>query len=530
MAFRGEIATLPIGLDGFNGSKNASKLSPGNFAATEGVDLDGEVLVKDGGAIKLNAVALGSPSKVAAGLSWSPTPSTPNDVVFLGNGQLRKDTGAGTFATLLATLSAPSLFPPYLMPCGGEAVGSPRRLFIFSESNQVQVINGTGNTAAAISGPPADWAASFPIFGVQHSNRVFGGGNANDPHRLYYSTTANHQDFVGAGSGTLAIFPGEGDQIVGGISFRGLLVLFKYPQGVYLVDTRDPTVANWRVDRLNKAVGAASPWCIIQISNDILILDPYGNFHLMSSVNDFSDVSTSDISRRQNIGPFMRANVGLLNMRKAMGAWYAIKSKAWFMVPLVGSPDNNLRMMVDFNDAQKGARFYLSRRDIGDALWMRPDSSGVQRPTLGDNAGFVWLMDQEAQDKAGLAYDMIFETAEDDFSHVDPQLGPRTKNGQFVEITSDLVANVSITMTPIWDGFIGTPFIFNLGQIGNVLDSFILDTDILSASGTVTSQHRLEGQGRRLKLIVQNSAVDEEVRISEVRVGITPADERLRTV
>jgi hypothetical protein len=526
MAFRGLIATLPVGQTGFNGSKNASMLGPGDLSYTEGVDIDGAVLIKDGGADKLNAVALGA--GVMSGANWYPAPGNPNDLVFLTNGQIRKDVGAGTFPTLLASVGVPTLFPPFFVPGGGEASGQARKMFIFNEAAQVQVIIGTANTAAAISTPPADWAASFPIFGVQHANRMWAGGNANDPHRIYFSQVTDHQIYTGAGAGSLSVFPGEGEQLVGGISFRGLLVLFKYPRGVYVVDSRDPDVVNWRVDRLNNAIGAASPFCIVQISNDILLLDSTGHFHLMSSVNDFSDVSASDISHKQNIGVFMRANVSLIKMRRAMGAWYGNKSKAWFMVPLTGSTHNNLRIIVDFNDAKAGARFYLSRRDVGDALWMRPDTLGTAKPMLGDDAGFVWLMDEEERNKDGVAYTMLMETSENDFSAVDPQLGPRTKNGQYIEVTSDLIRNSTLTVTPVWDGLAQDPIYLTLGSPAAALGSFVLDADVLSASGSVTAAHRLEGQGRRLKLIIENIELDDEVRLSEVNVGFEPGDERLK--
>jgi hypothetical protein len=529
VAYRGLIATIPVGLQGFNGSKNASKLGPGNFGYVEGVDVDGGVLVKDGGAAKLNATTLGA-FKVMAGINWSPAPGNDNDVVFLSNGTLKKDTGAGTFATTLESgLGVPTVFPPFFVRAGGEVVGSTRKLFMFNEAAQVRVISGTAATSAAISTPPADWASSFPICGAQHANRLWGAGNANDPHRLYYSNPANHQDFTTAlVTGTLAVYPGEGEQIVGMISFRGLLVVFKYPTGIYLVDTRDPTIANWRVDKLNTAIGACSPWCIVQISNDVLVLDSAGNFHTMSAVTDFSDIATSDVSRAENIGPFMRANVGLTNMRKAMGLWYAAKTKAWFMVPLAGSADNNLRIMVDFNDAQAGARFYLYRRDIGCSLWTRPDSLFVRRPTLGDNAGFVWLMDQDARDKAGAAYLMYMETSETDFSFVDPQLAPHTKNGQYIEIVADLVRNSKLNVVPVWDGAIGDPIIMEFGSTAAALGSFVLDVDALSASGIVIATARLPGQGRRLKLIISNEELDDEVRMSEIRVGFTVGDERLQ--
>jgi len=529
MAYRGIVATLPVGLTGFNGSRNASKLAPGDFSFCEGTDVDGQVLIKDGGATKLNSSALGAPSKVLAGTNWSPSVGSDHDIVVLGNGQIRKDTGAGTWPTLLNTISAPSVFPPFFVRAGGESLGSTRKLFIFTESAQVQMLSGTNNTCAAITTPPADWASSFPIGGVQHANRLWGFGNGSDPHRIYYSTTGNHQDFTGSGSGTFSVYPGEGEQIVAALSFRGLLIVAKYPNGLYVIDTRDPDFTLWRVDKLNSAVGACSPWCMLQISNDILLLDNGGNFHIMSAVTDFSDISTSDVGRAQNLGPFMRANVSLTAMRKAMGMWYAAKSKAWFMVPLLGSVDNNLRIVIDFNDATAGPRFYLSRRDIACSLWSRPDVSKVRRPTTGDDVGFVRTMDTETRNKDGALYRMEFDTAEMDFSSVDPQLSGHVKNGQYLEITADLVRNTMIQVTPTWDGFIGTPFFVIVGSLGAALDNFVLDTDALSASGTVTTHDRLVGSGRRLKLSMLNTVLDDEVRISEIRVGFTVSDERIRS-
>ena len=527
MGFRGLIATLPTGLQGFNGSRNPSKLGPGNFSACEGVDIDGGVLIKDGGAEKVNASALSA--GIMAGINWSASPGVNYDVVFLEDGDVLRDDGTGTFATTLAAaLDVPTLFNPFFVVAGGEAVGEPRKLFMFSESNQVQVVEGTGATFAAIADPPADWSASFPICGCLHENRLWGAGNAGDPHRLYYSMATDHGDFVDASAGTLSIFPGEGDQIVGIKSFRGLLLLAKYPRGLYIVDTRDPDRSNWRVDKLNDAVGGASPHAFLQISNDMLILDSAGNFHLASTIDDISDIRTSDAGRLQDIGTFMRANVNLGGLRKANGLWYAAKSKAYFMVPLAGATDNGLRVMIDFNEAQVGPRFYLSRRDIGNGMWLRRDSTNVERPTIGDDEGFVWILDQEERNKDGVAYEMSFETAETDFEYIDPDIAARTKNGQYIEITADLISNSQLTVTPVWDGFPGDPIQFQLGNSGAALGSFVLDSDALASAGIVTVAHRLPGQGRRLKLMIENNELDDEVRISEIRVGIGVADERIR--
>lgn len=526
MAFRGPVITLPIGLQGFSGSRNPSKLGPGHFGYVDGVDIDGEVITKENGATIFNASPLAG--NVIAGINWSPVAGEINDIIVTTEGKVRKDTGAGTFATDMGDFDTPVIYPPYILRAGGEDVGATRKLFLYSDSNQVQMVDGDADVIAEITDPPADWASSFPIFGVAHRGRVFAGGNASDPHRIYYSQITNHQNFVDTGSGNLSVYPAEGEQLVGGISYKGILILFKYPRGIYLVNTIDADITNWRVDKLTDAVGAVSPWTIVQIGNDVLYLMNDGTFHLLSATQDFGDINTSNISHDPNyIDVFMRSNVALASMKKAVGTWYAAKSKAWFMVPSIGTTDNNLRIVIDFNNPQIGPRYYLSRRDEGLALWIKPNTSNVGQPVLSDSSGQIWLMDVESVlNKDGDAYTMRFESSENDFSFADPNLAAHTKNGHYVELTADVQGESQITLVPYWDGNATDPIIMDLAGAGAALDEFTLDVDELGAAGTVTVRRPLTGQGRRLKILGQNNIADSEVRIGEFRVGYSVADER----
>lgn len=531
MAYRGIMATFPIGLQGLHGARNPTKLGPGHMVYTEGLDIDGGVLTKEGGADRLNVSPLAGP--IMGGFNWSPASGDYHDIVAIDVGptmSVRRDEGLTTFPTSLATgLPLPVRYSPYFCTGGGESVGALKHLFMFSDNAQVQVLDEGSSSMGAITTPAADWAAAaFPTFGVLHSLRLWAGGNASDPHRLYYSTLTNHEDFTGAGSGTLSVFPGEGDELVGGVSFRGLLIVWKRPKGVYIVDTRDPTPANWSVNKISDAVGAVSPHAIIGKPNDILFLDPSGSFHLMSAVQDFGDVKTSDIGAGVDMSTFFRRSINIPSMNMAKGVWYPEKQKAFFMLPQTGSVVNDIRMVIDFSDQQFGVRFLVSRRDEGQALWMRPDSLGTERPVLGDDDGQVWTLDEEDRDKDGEAYVTEFETSDTDFSFLDPGFAGKTKNGQFLEIVGDLTNQSVVEVIPIWDGQYGSPIVFNLGTAASALDSFELDLDALSSDGIVTQRRRLEGQGRRLKLIFRNNELADEMRISEVRVEFAVADERLK--
>jgi hypothetical protein len=100
MAYRGSVTRLPVGMLGLSGSRNPTQLQAGNFKTCEGVSLDGGLIQKLGGVNKQNAVALGAPSIILAGINYSPLSSVTRDAVFLTSGTVRKDSGTNTFSTV----------------------------------------------------------------------------------------------------------------------------------------------------------------------------------------------------------------------------------------------------------------------------------------------------------------------------------------------------------------------------------------------------------------------------------------------
>lgn len=530
MAYRGSVTRLPVGMLGLSGSRNPTQLQAGHFKACEGVSLDGGLIQKDGGAVKQNAVALGAPSIITSGFNYSPVAAATRDVVFLANGSIKKDSGTNTYPTTLVSglVGTDRNPPPYFMMAGGEAAGSPRTLFCFSASNQVQAVDGDGAVMAAITTPPADWAGAgnFPTFGVLHERRLWGGGNASDPHRLYYSKTTDHQDF-GSPGGTIEVYPGEGERLVSAVSFQGLLIVWKYPKGVYAIDTSDPSPTGWRVNRLSPSVGGVSQQTTVPIDNDTIYMDSGGNLQLLSATNAFGGMMTANISQRSEMAQFMRDNIDLTNIRRATGVWYGTKQQAIFALPKKsGTGDNTLKLIVDFSNPQVGIRFLTSERDTPISMWMRPDVFGVYKPVHGDNAGFVWLMDQTARDKAGAGYIMSFETANTDLSFVDPLLATKNKTGDFLELVFEPQGGWDLSVQVFWDDVPGPPLLYSMGGAGAALGVFTLGTDVLSNTGITSIRKRIAGSGRRIKLIASNSGVDQNVAISDFYLSFRPTDER----
>lgn len=536
MSYRGVTVRLPIGAQGFTGTKNPSQAGPGHLTFVDGAELDGGIIRKEGGAQKINSVALGAPSVIVSGISWDPVSGVKHDVVFLSNGTVRQEpSGAGTFpVTMVSGLTNVREPPPYFVPAGGESIGSPRKLYLFSSPNQAHVALGQAGTMAPISGPAADWAGvSFPTFGILHQGRMFAGGNNSDPHRIYYSTLTNHSDFTGAGSGTLAIFPGESERLVGGISFRGALILFKYPFGIYIVNTSSLTASEWVVARMTRAVGTLSQHSIVQVENDVLYMDHVGNIHNLKATQEFGDINTSDLSKVATLEPFVRTEVNRIAIRRVQGAWYAAKKQAWFCLPRTGATDNDLRLIIGFEQqptpqGEAPPRFFMSRRDVCVSLWMRPDTNFIPRPLVGDNVGFIWQLDDLSRNKAGAAYPVEFETANTDLAFLDDALATRMKAGQFLELASEPRGDWDLTVEVFWDDVLTDVLQYTMGGTGAVLGEFILDTDILGSDQISSNRKRLTGSGRRVKLVASNTGLDQDVSISDFHLSFNVMDERIR--
>lgn len=448
-------------------------------------------------------------------------------VVVLGDGTIKKDTGAGTFGVTLASGLTVSGVVPVFVEGGKEAAANNRKLFIFTGSNAVQVLSGDGATTAAVATPPADWSGSNqPTFGLNHEGRVWGGGNANDPHRLYYSMTTNHEDFTGSGSGSLAVFPGEGEKLVQAISFKGLVVCWKYPRGIYLVDTTDPTVANWKISRLTLGVGGHSPQGACVVDDDIAFLDSGLEMHLLSSVQEFGDFASKSLTRDADLDTFMHDNFNKAQTSKIRAIYYSDKREAHFAVAGAGSTTNNAMVMLDLNSPTRGIRFHYSDRDTCESVWLRKDTNGTLKPVHGDASGFVWLMDQATKSKDGAGYSGAFQTPYMDFSWADPRLGTQRKIGQFLECVVEPLGNWNLSVGVYWDGELVQTVNFNMGTSGAALGSFVLGTDALAGDQILNRKRRITGSGRRLSLSGSNSGAGEDFSIGRFYLHAMVGDER----
>jgi hypothetical protein len=559
MAYTGLLANLVVGINGINGTESRATFDPNDLLLAQSITYEDGTLKKEGGASKYNSIKLGAAVDegpllqedgtailleldtdgtsmllntiavaafdvdILAGWDWFPSEGTQRMIILTDQGLLLKDTGDAAFSVELKTGLTVSDVVPMFVEGGAEVAANDRKLFCFTGKNAVQVLDADGSSTGDLATPPSDWSSSNqPSWGFIHANRMLAGGNLNDPHRVYYSTTTNHEDFTSPGSGSFQIYPGEGEKLIAGTSFKGIAVLWKFPEGLYGITTPGPDfIRDSNIQRFNANIGTVSPRSYCHIQDDVVFIDRSGSFHLLSATDRFGNLGTGNLSDQRDMDPFMRDLISFSQLDNTKLVYYNAKRQVHASLGRSGSSNNDLRVLIDFNRSGI-ARFSTSTRDIANSIWMRKDSTGVPRLTIGDDTGYVWNLDQDTRTVDGAGYEAKFQTPHDDFSQLDPRFATIQKNLEYLEIVVESTGNHTLNVDVLLDGQVSQTVSFNLGSTGATLDSFVLDTSQLGEIEVLNRKKLLTGAGRRVSFVGKQSGVGENFSIANFIVGFKP--------
>lgn len=415
------IAQISLASRGLTGERDPSRTKTGDLTVADNVDFAiGNLLQKAGGSVKVNGAALAGTPSIISGTEWVPSGVLTRRVVVTSTGEIYKDDMTGAFATTLAS-GLGSLTKAWTLEGGSEAAGNNRKLFIYTGSNQVQVLSADGATTTNLATPSADWTGSNqPSFAFLFRNSIMSGGNANAPHRLYASQVTNHENYTGAGTFQLNVYPGEAQRLVGGISSISRGFLWKYPMGVYWVNDADASSANWFVQPATRQFGSAdSPHAITQVDQGtVAFITAAGDIVLMQETSgSLSGVEFVNLSKALNLRQFIRANFNLGRLDRAQLKWYEDKKELHVLVARAGSTNEDSQLVIDFNEER--TRVYRVTKDRNVSMWFEKDTDGIFRPIIGGNDGFVRKTDQSARTVDGSSYTMRVTTFPTDFSDID---------------------------------------------------------------------------------------------------------------
>lgn len=469
-----------------------------------------------GGAAKKGS-SFGATLTGKAALDFFPTASVQRTIVYADDGAIYKDDGAGTgWASLVTGLTTAGVVP-FLYEAGAESAGNNRKVIAVDRINSPRVLSGDGASMAAIASPAADWSGSNqPGCGTIHQNFNWMAGNANAPHTLYRSTQANHEDFL-TSAYTLRVFPGEGERIVGLLSYKGVLIVWKYPIGVYAIDTSDNTDTNWRPIKVGSP-GAAGPRNMVGLEDDLVWVATDATWHLLSATTATGSVRAEDIAARK-LGSYHKEQINTSRLQFADMGYYAHKLGVQLACSAAGATAKNRMLILDLNRRTEiGERWIFADRDRNEAFFLRKVSD-VLIPAMIDNVGQMWELDQANRNADGSGYTFEAFLRDSDFGEIVPGWQGRYKNLRFIQVEYDGRTSVTLTTEIYLDGDLSQTISLALTAGGATLPAtlpFTLGTE----SMRLTDRRRLVGRGRRIAVRFTNGIVDEDPSLARVLLGL----------
>lgn len=325
---------------------------------------------------------------------------------------------------------------------------------------------------------------------------------------------------------TFPVFPGEGEGIIAAAVYRGLLFLFKEPYGVYIIDGRDPSSSNWTVSRYSDSFGVASPHSVIQVLGDLLAANSIGSITSLQASDAFGDFEAGDILANAKVEEYVREQLNFAGIPFAQSVYYPEKKLAMFTGQSTSALVRDRILVIDV--ARQNSRPYFITKDSPNCIALRKDSQGISRPMYGTQDGFVYLMDQQTYNNAGVSYLGEFQTAYIDFSQVDSGLAGKNKIFDFLEVNYLPTGNNSFFCDVYVDGDLRQTLSFTQ-YLGVGLDTFILDEDTLAADPTSGRNRKplKSCTGNTISFRFYNNNSNESFRVERIIVGFRISAEQI---
>lgn len=370
-----------------------------------------------------------------------------------------------------------------------------------------------------------DWlSGSYPTYGFVFLDRLLAFGNTNNAHTIYYSTGTDHENFVDLTSaGTITVYPGEGEKIVSAISYKGSMLLFKWPSGVYAISEVLPDLSGYSISKLVNSFGIAGPHSWAYVLDDVLLMNSSGSITSIQATTAYGDLEYGDVLANSKVEQYFRDKINYTRLAYTHAVYYSEKKQAYFTVASAGSSMQDAMIIVDINT--QTPRILYSDKDKATTLSMYKSTAGFEKPFYGTVGGAIYVMDGSTYAVGGSPYLCNFKTVNIDFSYLDQTLASKTKLFDFLEVVyspqGDWTFSVAVFID---DKFIETIDFSGLSIAG--MDDFTLDEDVLDASVVIRVRKPLHGSGKFIAFqVVQNSSLS-NFKIEQFVVSFRIGDER----
>lgn len=534
IGYEGDIAVIPLGTTGLYTDGPQTSIPPTSLIRSQNCNFYNNVLQKDFGSRIWNKTPLQSGVVRAAEMYPDSQSQMQRIFTLLKDGTLWKFTNYFTSTQIAPDpllQTNPVTIPVTVnsknytsMTVGGnELTGNPKKLFVMTGNDIVQVVSGDANVRHNISKPPGDWTGTYQPFGsVIHRGILFAWGNINGSHNLYGSSALDHEDFQSTPL-NFTVYPGEYDGITCCAVFRGQLYIFKYPLGVYFLVDSDPSSSKWYVQKLSDDFGAVSPQSAAIVNNDLLVANNFGTLSSLQASLIFGDVSASDVFHA--LGCFRYAtDLVRPDIVYQRGMIYYGKKR---QIMMSFQSNNNSFMdsiaLIDYKNQSSPPKATFLDKDQPNCLFMVRDQYKVPKPFYGANDGNLYEMDVpdrwvgNASGGTQTAYTFEAQTPHMDFSQGNALIGSQVKCFDFLELQYESTGDWDVSVDIYIDSRFSETVKFNLSGRSD-LDEFPLGDSAVDAYSPFYFKKEIHGEGKTISLRFYNSGLGQDVRLVQAKI------------
>ena len=352
-------------------------------------------------------------------------------------------------------------------------------------------------TFANLGGSPPNFA-----FCVEHRGRMWAAGVDSAKYRLYYSASANHEDWTGAGSGSID-FP---YQISGLRSHKGELIVFMGPSSLAIdrLTGSAPTGADAfaRVPFV-RGIGSANHQSIILGPQDLWFWDDLG-IHSLNATANYGDYTSDFLSAP--IGTYFTDQLNHNRFDQIWGVNFVTAGYALWTVSRAGVSTHDAILMLDYRF--RPLRFALWPAYAVASLAMVRDASRLTVPWAGTYTGRALRMNRPSRNLAASAY--TYRTRTPYLPFGDAFMDKTLTNGRI-----GIAPKGATSATIGWQRDGKTQQTTTVDQSGTALlgdssDNFALDTDVLAGGRYVPKFFEMSGSFKELQLELTKGGTDED--------------------
>jgi len=402
-------------------------------------------------------------------------------------------------------------------------------LFVADGATQVQTWNGVDVATADITTPALDWggAYDYPFQVMQHMNgnsrRLF----ALNKDALYWCIGDTPTDFNGTGSGVIYGDTGDGIGFVGMIEFGKRLFVFGKTQ-VWYLDDSDIDISKWALVPVQWEGGVAHWRLLVKTKNNLYAATESGDIYSVSTTQAYGDYYQASIAVPAGIHEWIQDNVSLGNIDKAHAVFDSQNRMVKWFFPRSG--DTPVSVCLPFCvDRQPQEAWGCPHDNVSSPSGYNAsvsvnirESMGIYRVYTGDYSGNVWKTEMTSIDDDGHAYikgfdvPTIFADSPRTTKHFNDGWVVMEPEGNYTLSAHHWADGIAITNTTN----------ISEGGTGGVLDSFILDVDVLGGQEVVDGRFHVKHRAKRIRSEFFNTGIDQTFSISKILYDFKPVGVR----